>query len=208
MKNVITFVLIISVVNLIIGCGSSVINLDDPPIGESVVIKLIDGTQKEGVILKKVGTVIKYVDAQSHKPEDLDVKKIKGVVYADKVYDLEGNVITDEKISEEKSSKKTIVYGLGGFVLGAAAGFGVGALMAESVALIYPMAALGIVGAVYFGIKGSQNARDDAIDDIRSSRYESSQAKLREKLESEKKRLLEQKDKQDKLKKDLQKDDN
>lgn len=208
MKKIISGVLIVGIFNLIIGCGSSSIRIDEPPIGESVVIMLIDGTSTEGVILKRVGDQIKYIDYQTHRPEDLEIKKIKSLTYADKVYDLEGNVISEDKISDEKGMSKTLAYGAGGFVLGAAVGFGVGALINsadESVALGIPMAGFGILGGIYFGIMGSNSDREDAIDDIRAERYEVSQSELRKKLEDEKQRLEQQKTKQNKMKEDLKK---
>ncbi len=207
MKKIISGVLLICFFNLIIGCSSS-IRIDEPPIGESVVINLDDGSTREGVILKIEGTKLKYIDAQSHRPEDLDVSKIKSIGYADKVYDLEGNVITDEKISDAKGMSKTLAYGFGGLVLGAAVGFGVGALMQSADVAIgsgVPMAVIGVAGAIYFGIMGSNSDREDAIDDIRAERYEVSQAELKKRLEAEKKRLKEQKEKQEQLKKDIEK---
>jgi len=102
-----------------------------------------------------------------------------------------------------------LAYGFGGFVLGAAVGFGVAAIANSQdadIAPIYPMAGLGVLGGIYFGIQGSQSDREDAIDEIRESRYEDSQIKLRKRLEDEKKRLLEQQKKQDELKKDLKKE--
>jgi len=204
MKKFISGVLLICFFNFIIGCSSS-IRVDDPPIGESVVINLDDGSTREGVILKKEGTKLKYIDTQSHRPEDLDISKVKSIGYADKVYDLEGNEITDDQISDAKGMSKTFAYGFGGLVLGAAVGFGVGALMqSEDVAIGIPMAVFGAAGLVYFGIMGSNSDKEDAIDDIRAERYEVSQAELKKKLEDEKKRLEEQKEKQDKLKKDLE----
>jgi hypothetical protein len=204
MKKIISGVLLICFLNLIIGCSSS-IRVDDPPIGESVVINLDDGSTREGVILKKDGKNLKYIDTISHRPEDLTISKIKSIGYADKVYDLEGNVITDDQISDEKGMSKTLAYGFGGLVLGAAVGFGVGAVMqSEDIAIGIPMAILGVVGGVYFGIKGSNSDREDAIDDIRAERYEVSQAELKKKLEYEKKRLEDQKEKQEQLKKDIE----
>jgi hypothetical protein len=204
MKKIISGVLLICFLNLIIGCSSS-IRVDDPPIGESVVINLDDGSTREGVILKKDGKNLKYIDTISHRPEDLTISKIKSIGYADKVYDLEGNVITDDQISDEKEMSKTLAYGFGGLVLGAAVGFGVGAVMqSEDIAIGIPMAILGVVGGVYFGIKGSNSDREDAIDDIRAERYEVSQAELKKKLEYEKKRLEDQKEKQEQLKKDIE----
>jgi hypothetical protein len=207
MKKFISGVLLISFLNLIIGCSSS-LRVDEPPIGESVVINLEDGSTREGVILKKEGTKLKYIDTQTHRPEDLDISKIRSLSYADKVYDLEGNVITDEQLSDAKGMSKTLAYGFGGLVLGAAVGFGVGALMqSENIAIGIPMAVLGVAGAVYFGIKGSNSDKEDAIDDIRAKRYEDSQTELKKKLEDEKKRLQDQKEKQDQLKKDIKKKD-
>jgi hypothetical protein len=208
MKQIISGVLLICFFNFIVGCSSS-IRVDKPPIGESVIINLVDGGKKEGVILKKEGSILKYIDTQTHRPEDLDINKIKSIGYANKVYDLEGNIISDELISDTKGMSKTMAYGFGGLVLGAAVGFGVGALMqSEDIAIGVPMAVLGVAGAVYFGIMGSNSDREDAIDDIRAERYEVSQAELKKKLEQEKKRLEKQKEEQDKLKKDLQQKEN
>jgi hypothetical protein len=205
MKKIISGVLLICFFNFIIGCSSS-IRVDKPPIGESVVINLDDGSKREGVILKKEGSILKYIDTQTHRPEDLDINKIKSIGYADKVYDLEGNVITDDQISDTKGMSKTLAYGFGGLVLGAAVGFGVGALMqSEDIAIGVPMAILGVAGAVYFGIMGSNSDKEDAIDDIRAERYEVSQAELKKKLQQEKKRLEDQKQKQEQLKKDIEK---
>jgi hypothetical protein len=205
MKKIISGVLLICFFNLIIGCSSS-IRVDDPPIGESVVINLDDGSSREGVILKKDGARLKYIDIQTHRPEDLEINKIKSIGYANKVYDLEGNVISENQISDTKSMSKTLAYGFGGLVLGAAVGFGVGALMqSEDVAIGIPMAILGVAGGIYFGIKGSNSDREDAIDDIRAERYEVSQEKLKKELEQEKKRLEKQKQEQEQLKKDIEK---
>jgi hypothetical protein len=207
MKKIISGVLLICFFNFILGCSSS-LRVDDPPIGESVVINLDDGSQREGVILKKEGTILKYIDTQTHRPEDLDISKIKSLGYADKVYDLEGKVITEGQISDTKSSSKMLAYGFGGLVLGAAVGFGVGALMqSEDIAIGVPMAVFGVAGGIYFGIMGSSSDREDAIDDIRAERYEVSQVELKKKLEQEKKRLEEQKKKQEQLKKDIEKKD-
>jgi len=206
MRKIIAGVLLVSLINLFISCGGSSIRVDEPTIGASVEIKLVDGSSRRGVILKKEGDKLLYMDADSQKPEDLDVKKVKAIVKADKVYDLQGKEITDKQIGEEKGSSKTWAYGLGGFVLGAAVGFGVAAIANSQdadIAPIYPMAGLGILGGIYFGMQGSDSDREDAIDEIRESRYQDSQVKLRERLEAEKKRLEEQQKKQEELKKDI-----
>ncbi|TFH00772.1 MAG: hypothetical protein E4H13_06635 [Calditrichales bacterium] len=210
MKKLIVGVLVVSIFNLFIGCSSrSVINTNNPPIGQSVVITLQDGKVLKGVLLKKEGENIKYIDSTSGKPENLTLKQIQKMVHSDTVFDLEGKVITEPAISDAKGMSKTLAYGFGGFVLGAAAGFGVGALMqSESMPLVYPMAGLGVVGAVYFGMMGSDSDREDAIDTIRSSRYKVSQEKLKNRLEEEKQKLLDQQKQQEEQKKEMQKKDN
>jgi hypothetical protein len=208
MKKLIAALLIIGLLNLVVGCGGSAIRVDNAPIGESVVIKLIDGSERHGIILKTEANKILYMDADSHKPEDLELKQITSIIKSDKVYDMEGDIITDQQISEVKGMSKTLVYGFGGLVLGAAVGFGIAAIANNQdaeIAPIYPMAGLGIAGAIYFGIKGAGSDREDAIDEIRESRYEESQIKLRKRLEDEKQKLLDEKKKQDELKKELQK---
>ena len=208
MKKLTAVLLIVCLVNLIVGCGGSALRVDKPPIGESVVIKLADGSERHGIILKTDGNKILYMDADAGKPQDIEVRQVTSIIKSDKVYDMEGNVISDNQISDAKGMSKTLVYGLGGFVLGAAVGFGVAAIanaQDADIAPIYPMAGLGVLGAVYFGIKGSESDREDAIDEIRESRYEQSQIKLRKQLEDEKQKLLEEKKKQDELKKELQK---
>jgi hypothetical protein len=208
MRKIIAGVLMVSMINLLISCGDSSLRIDDPPIGESVEIKLVDGSSRRGVILKKEGNKLLYMDADSQKPEDLDVKKVKAIVKAGKIYDLQGKEITEAQIDEVKGSSKMWAYGLGGFVLGAAVGFGVAAIANSQdadIAPIYPMAGLGVLGGVYFGIQGSESDRQDAIDEIRESRYQDTQVKLKQRLEDEKKRLQEQQKKQEELKKDIQK---
>ena len=211
MRKIIAGVLLVSLINLFVGCGGSSIRIDKPPIGASVEIKLVDGTSRRGVILKKEGDKLLYMDAESQRPEDLDVKKVKAIVHADKVYDLEGKEITEGQISDAKGMGKTLAYGLGGFVLGAAVGFGIAAIANSQdadIAPIYPMAGLGVLGGIYFGIQGSESDREDAIDEIRESRYKNSQSKLKQRLQEEKQRLEDQQKKQEELEKDLKKKEN
>ena len=208
MKKLMAGLLVISLLNLIVGCGGSALRVDKPPIGESVIINLVDGSQRHGIILKKNGDRILYMDAEQGKPLDLETGKIASIVKSDKVYDMEGNVISEAQISEAESMSKTLVYGLGGLVLGAAVGFGAAAIanaQDANIAPIWPMAGLGVIGAVYFGMKGAKNDREDAVDDIRESRYEESQIRLKKQLEVEKQKLLEEKKKQEELKKEIKK---
>ena len=192
----------------LISCGGTrIISLDEPPIGESVEIYMISGEKREGVLLKKEGSDLTLIDSSTNKPEKIDIKNIRTIKYSDKVYDLEGKIISENDISEAKGITKTIGYGLGGFVLGTAVGFGVGVLISsqEEIALIYPMGILGLAGGIYFGIKGSGMDREDAIDEIRRERYRETQVELMKQLEQEKKKLEEQQVEREKMMQELKK---
>ena len=92
MKKIISVILVLFFMFYIIGCSSNgFVNLEEPPIGESVKINLVDGSVKEGVILKKSDTTLKYVDTKTNKPEDLEMSQINTIEYISTVYDLSGN---------------------------------------------------------------------------------------------------------------------
>jgi len=204
MKKTVAVIVICSLLFSVNNCsGSRKINVDNPPIGESVQIALVDGTVVNGVILQKEGQELRYVDVTSHKPERIEVQKVRGILKSDQIYDLEGNLITEEQVTGQKGMTKTVAYGVGGLVLGAAVGFGVGViLLANDIGRpIYPMSILGLGGAIYFGLRGADSDWEDAIDDIRSERYKVTQQKLKEELEREQQKLEEQKKELEELKK-------
>jgi len=198
MKKIIVVLIILSMSITILSCGGArTLSVENPPVGASAKIALIDGTVKQGVLLKKEGTMLKYVDTVTKVPEDIEVHKIRMIEYADKVYDLQGDVITEDVISDYKGMGKTIGYGFAGVVIGAAAGFGLGAVY-ESVSenaiqLVYPMAGLGLVGGIWLGIKGSESDREDAIDVIREARYQFYQKELHQQMEEQKKQIEQEK---------------
>jgi hypothetical protein len=189
----------------IIGCSSNgFVNLEEPPIGESVKINLVDGSVKEGVILKKSDTTLKYVDTKTNKPEDLEMSQINTIEYISTVYDLSGKPISESEISNTKGSGKTWGYGIGGFLAGGLIGFGAGALFSsaadQSIALIYPIVGFGAAGAIFLGMKGSDIDRTDAIDEIRKKRYEVTQKEINDQIMDQEKELEKQKKDIDELK--------
>ncbi len=207
MQKIIVVLIILSMLITMLSCGGTrTLSIENPPIGTSAKIVLIDGTVKEGVLLKKEGTMLKYVDIITKIPEDLEVRKIRMIEYADKVYDLQGGVITEEAISDNKGMGKTIGYGLAGVVIGAAAGFGLGAVYEavseNTIQLIYPMAGLGVAGGIWLGIKGSENDREDAIDEIREARYQVYQKQLQLQIEQQKKQIEQEKREKEKREQD------
>ena len=208
MKKSISYILAISVImNLWYCSGGRYLSLKDSKVGESLKFILTDGEMVEGVLLKKESNSIKYVDTKTNKPEDLANNKIQRLEYANLVYDLEAKPIPESEIKRSKGATKTLAYGVGGLVLGAAAGFGVGALMLESteIPLIYPMGILGLVGGIYFGHKGSGSDRNDAITQIRRERYIITEAKLKAQLAEEKRKLELQKQEKEKMLEEIKK---
>ncbi len=206
MKKIISIILIASFVFYIFGCSSGrFVDLEKPPAGESVKINLADGTSKQGVILKLTDGLLKYVDTETSKPEDLQISEIKSIEKISTVYDLTGKTISESEISSAKGSGKTWAYGVGGFLAGGLIGFGAGALYSaasdKSIALIYPMVVFGAAGAVFLAMKGSDVDRDDAIDEIRKERYKVTQKELDDALKLQQEELEKQKKDLDKIKK-------
>jgi hypothetical protein len=196
-KKTISIVLILCFVFYTVGCSSSkFVDIEEPPAGESVKINLIDGSSKQGVLLQKSGANLKYIDTETSKPEDLEMTRIKSIERISTVYDLTGKPISENDISNAKGSGKTWGYGVGGFLAGGLIGFGAGALYSgisdQSIALIYPIVGFGIAGAVFLGMRGSDQARDDAIDDIRKTRYEATQKELQSDLKEQEQELKKQ----------------
>jgi len=204
-KKIISVILVLCFMFYIIGCSSNgFVDLDEPPVGESVKINLVDGSVREGVILKKSDTTLKYVDTETNKPEDLEMSRINTIEYISTVYDLTGKSISESEISNTKGSGKTWGYSIGGFLAGGLIGFGAGALFSsaadQSVALIYPIVVVGAASAIFMGMKGSDVDRKDAIDEIRKNRYEVTQKELNDQIKEQKKELEKQKKDLDDLK--------
>jgi len=205
-RKLFTVMLTIIVFVYFCGCSSTKpVSLQNPVSGESVSIVMKNGKIFEGVLLKKEGTELRYVDVSSHKPEKLVFDEIRSISKANKKYDFEGNIISEKDIDEKKGITKTLGYGFGGIVLGAAAGFGVGLILAASNSggFIYPMIGLGLAGGIYFGLKGSDSDYEDAFYEVRRERYEITREKLKKELADEKQKLEEQKLEKEKLLKEL-----
>jgi hypothetical protein len=185
--------------------GSRTINPEKPELGESVQIQLKDGKELEGVLIAKEDSLLKYVDASTHSLESVLIRKISSLQYSTREYDLEGNVITEQQIKDAKGAGKTVGYSFAGVALGAAAGFGVGVLIASQsdVPIGYSMAALGVAGGITMGMIGSRNDREDAIEKIRQDRLATAHEELREQLLKEQKLLDEEKKRKEQMMKEL-----
>jgi len=206
MRNGIIFFLLLGLMSIQFSCTSAgLINLEKPKLGESVYLVQADGKEREGVLISKEGAIIKYVDSQSHILTTVNIADIRMIKRSSRVYDLEGKIITEEQIRDARSIGKTVGYSVAGVALGAAVGFGVGALIASQsdIPIGYSMGVLGIAGGITMGFMGSRTDRNDAIEKIRMERLASAQEDLREQLLKEQKLLDEEKKQKEKMMKEL-----
>ncbi len=180
----------------------------------SAQIVMNNGTVKEGLIIKKKDNDLIYVDSKSHKKETLKFDTIKSIKKAGSYYDFRGDIIPVAEIKSNKGVSKTFSYGAGGLILGAAAGAAVGIALKGAGIDLDPKISIGVfgaVGAVWFGLKGSDRDFDAAVYETQFKRYKKEQEKknseLKKELEEEKRKLEEsKKQKKELLKKTDDKD--
>jgi hypothetical protein len=187
--------------------GQRALSKENPEAGASARIVLNNGKIVEGLLLVIEGDNLKYIDTKSHRPETLLLSNVKEVTRSQYIYDLEGNTSTEADIKNAKTSSKTITYAAGGTALGAVVGVGIGLVLVHNydVPVIYPLATMGIVGGIIFGLQGNSAAYNDAIETVRENRYQKMQMKMRNELDSEKKRLEKERDEEEKKLKELKK---
>lgn len=181
----------------LLNCSTSkFVKVEDTKPQSSVKISLTDGSIKEGIIFKGDGKQLFYVDASSHKTDTVQYANIRQVEYLDKYFDYDGYEMPNAEIKSHKSPTKTILYGAGGLVLGAAAGTGLSVAFFGSTeenpggnrnAAIATIVGFGALGATTFGWMGSKVDFKDAVFKARKSRY----AKVKQDLDKKKAELEE-----------------
>ena len=199
--------LVLFFINVILFSCSSQLSTQNPASQSSVVIFLKDGSQKKGIVLKREGDNLIYIDSRSHAKESLSYENIIKLTKADEVYDFEGNPIPESTISSQQGVNKTLLYGGGGLVLGAAVGAGVGIALVSQVD-VHPgisIGLFGLAGAWIFGSMGYDSDYEDAVFDVRQQRYKISKAKRDKEIEQEKKKLQDQQKKKEELLKKIEK---
>ena len=181
---------------LLNSCSSQkVLNTQNPYSQASVVIYLKDNSKKQGIVLKREGDCLIYIDSATHSKESIHYAQIQRLSEADVIYDYEANPIPKSAIAEEKGMNGQLLYGAGGLILGAAAGTGVGiALVGAGVdaPVMISTAVFGIGGAWFFGSKGSDSDYEDAVFEVRKKRYAISKQKRDKEIAEEKQKLQEQ----------------
>lgn len=173
----------------------------------SVVIHLKDGSSKEGLVIKKDGENLLYMDSKTHGKESIKISDIKSLSKASVIYDFEANPIPSSVISEEKGMGNTFLYGGGGLALGTAVGFGAGLIVWNAVenkgAGVITMAACALAGGVYFSFLGADEDYEDAIFNVRQKRYAISKQKRDKEIEEAKQELKESQKKKEELQKKI-----
>lgn len=216
MKKIIITALTVSVLLSIFSCaGKRSLTTEDPYSQASVRIILEDGSSKEGIVLKRDGDNLIYVDAKSHKKETLDYKYINKIVESENIYDFEGKPIPVSTIKKNKKSSKTLMYGAGGLVMGAAVGTGVGiaiyAATDNTLAGNISIVVFAAAGAYYFGSIGSSRDFEDASFTVRKIRHEQGKTvrdeKIKKQIKEEKRKIEQQKKEKEELLKKVKKKD-
>ena len=176
----------------------------NPDTQSSARIYLDNNQIKEGIVIKRSGDMLYFVNAESHNKDSVNYNAIRRIEESSSIYDFEGYAIPVADIKREKGMGKTLTYGAGGLILGTAVGTAVGiSLIAAGVDLDVPisMAVFGIAGAWMFGAKGSDRDFEDATYEVRRKRYQTRKAEMERQLKEERRKIEEQK----RLKEDLMK---
>jgi hypothetical protein len=198
-------ILVLFLIQLIFFSCAAQLSTENPTSQSSVVIYIKDGSKKKGIVLKRDGDNLVYIDSQSHAKESIGYENIIKLTKANEIYDFEGYPIAASTISNETTLSKTFLYGGGGLILGAAAGAGVGIALVGAGLDLHPgvsIGVFGVAGAWIFGSMGYDRDYDDAIFEVRQQRYKISKAKRDKEIEEEKQKIQEQqKEKQELLKK-------
>lgn len=208
MKRIISLILILSLLFSIIACsGQGKLIKGVPEQGQSLLIYTNSGKIYEGLFIKKDNEKLIYIDKVTHKAETLENKDITKIKTSNKFYDFEGNEITEANIGDERGYSRTLGYGVGGFTLGTAVGFGIGLILqsTSAIAPIYPMILMALSGTYFFGAMGNDSDREVAIKNVRDKRFAKSKDKFDKELDDTKKLIESKKKEKERILKEIEK---
>lgn len=211
------FVVIIIVLSMLTGCTKrSLVPYEQVENANYIYIKLTSGESIEGTAFKNEPHQISILEKDG---EERVVSKstIKTIYRKPPIYDDFGKGISEEEIKAVKTSKNTVIYGLGGGALSLGVSFFVGsAIQGSGTQLAVTMAVGGGVGTFFFINSGRAKDRRDAIENIRQRRRSIELRKeeantqtpsaIQKQLEMEKKKQEELRKQREKLLKDLGKE--
>jgi len=216
MKKIILYSVTVLIFLVLNNCGGQKeLTKQNPYPQASAQIVMNNGKTIEGMIIKKQDNNLIYVDSKSHKKETLKFNNIKSISESKSYYDFSGNVIPESEIKSNKGVSKTLSYGAGGLVLGVAIGTAVGGGLNGVNVDMNPYITMGIfgaIGAVWFGMNGSDRDFEGAVYETQYQRYQADEtrknAELKRQLEEEKRKLEESKKRKKELMKKADKKDN
>ncbi len=196
---------------VMIGCAKRIsVNYEEVEKTNSVNVRMVSGKKASGIVEKVEPHQLTLMEKNRalrviSKPSIVEIRR------KPPIYDDFGNGISESEINNRKSIGNTLVYGLGGGLLSFGTSFFIGSLISQqtehgSTALLLTTGVGGTLGTVLFTRAGSMRDRKIAIDKIKDERRavqitikKEKQEKSSEEIE---KMLLEEKAKQDTLRKE------
>lgn len=175
-------------------CSSSkILNPQKVKLEQSVKIFFMDGTQDNGIVIKKEDQSLIYVSELTHERQAVELSTIRKMEKSELVFDYQANPISDAEIARVKSNRNTWGYAIGGAIIGGAAGLALGLPLwyaeVDDVPPYFIAGATAVAGSIYFAFKGQNKDRQTAIRQIRLQRL--AETELEKEVEDEKKKLQE-----------------
>ncbi len=173
----------------------------------SVKLTMKDGSVKQGIVFKGNKEQLLFMNAATHKTDTVLYNAIRSVERLNTYYDFFGYEMPKAEIGSHQGWTKTLLYGGGGLILGAAGGTGLAVALfrpktegdaGNSGAAIATIVAGSVLGAAVFGLQGRKADFKDAVFRTRKARYTKVHAELEkkkkelEKLKREQKKQLQQ----------------
>ena len=171
MKCIKFFVVVIIVLSMLVGCAKrTIVPYKQVENTNYIYIKLTRRESIQGTAFKnephQISVLVKDGDERV-----VPKSTIKTIHRKPPIYDDFGKGISEEEIKAVKTSKNTVIYGLGGGALSLGVSFFVGsAIRGSGTQLVVTMAVGGGIGTIIFINTGRAKDRRDAIENIRQRR--------------------------------------
>jgi len=198
---------------LMVGCAKKIyVNFDEIQKGELIRTKMKSGETHEGLVKARNSSII-VVQPEKNVPDLVKINKedVKQISVTPPVYDDKNEIITEWEIQDKLGTRNRMLYTLGGAGLSFGASFFVGSLAHRNLEdseyqeeALWSITGVGtVLGAWLFHRAGAKKDRELAINEIRELRYMNAMKKM----ESEREKRREVKEKLNKLKSNKKKQD-
>lgn len=214
MERRIMRILIATSLIVLIGCAQNFhdVMYEEVERSNRVEVTLVSGRKAVGTIYKTEPHQITLV-MKDRKLRAIPKSSIRTIMRKTPVYDDFGRGISEEEIASVKTNKNAVVYGIGGGALSCGVGFLLSSTAFkddENSGTIIPAATAGIggVGTYFFVRAGKAKDRKEAIMMIQEKRRMEkveTQGKLNQSPEEVKQKLLDEKKRQEGLRKEREK---